>query len=406
MQKVQLSRPNALTAMLFGASMLALASGPMLGCSGAEDDLREGASGTSSTGTDTGTETPTGPDSAEQLFRKIEPTLMTNCGNSACHGDASDNPFLNSMDPYASVIAWPGVVVKDYNQSKLLVRPRQGSGHAGGVNIDDEGLVDTLKPGLEAWLEAEAKTIQGGDDLGPQLEPIVPIMGFNALYLDALGPEFEGFAITFNADELTDNLLVLTDLQVHTTSTDGLHIVHPLFVVYPRSQEADPDPGDNFFGFEDFIDIGTVEPLGPGTLVLSNWKKDARLSVAFESIAKYLPDEGGGNDGACVEQALFDANARNQFQQSCGGCHGGGMADATAAVDMRDLQNDPVQACAQIRNRIDLTTPANSQVFIVTMPGGNAAHPFKFGGNQTNYNNFRTAVSMWADQEAAAAGQQ
>ena len=56
----------------------------------------------------------------------------------------------------------------------------------------------------------------------------------------------------------------------------------------------------------------------------------------------------------------------------------------------------------RILNRVDLNNPAQSQLFITTDPGGNASHPFKFGGNAGNFNNFRDSVSQWITAEGAA----
>jgi hypothetical protein len=95
----------------------------------------------------------------------------------------------------------------------------------------------------------------------------------------------------------------------------------------------------------------------------------------------------------------FTNSARNALQTSCGGCHGGGNAQATNALDMSDLQTDAAAACGQVKNRVNTTTPANSQIFVVTNPNGNASHPFKFGGNATNWNNFVNQVTTWINAE-------
>jgi hypothetical protein len=66
---------------------------------------------------------------------------------------------------------------------------------------------------------------------------------------------------------------------------------------------------------------------------------------------------------------------------------------------MSGLQTDPAKACAQIKNRVSPADPPSSQIFITTDPGGNAAHPFKFGGNADTFNNFRNSVSTWIAAE-------
>ena len=44
------------------------------------------------------------------------------------------------------------------------------------------------------------------------------------------------------ADLLTDTTMELSNLEVHPTSTMGVHIVHPLFVVYPKGEEPAKHP--------------------------------------------------------------------------------------------------------------------------------------------------------------------
>jgi hypothetical protein len=66
---------------------------------------------------------------------------------------------------------------------------------------------------------------------------------------------------------------------------------------------------------------------------------------------------------------------------------------------MTALSSDTTKACAQIKNRVNPLDPASSQLFITTDPGGNAAHPFKFGGNAGAFNTFRDSVSIWVTAE-------
>jgi hypothetical protein len=83
----------------------------------------------------------------------------------------------------------------------------------------------------------------------------------------------------------------------------------------------------------------------------------------------------------------------------CLNCHAGGNGQAVAAVDMSAMNTDPTKACAQIKNRVNPLDPPQSQLFITTDPGGNAAHPFKFGGNAATFSNFRDSVSLWVAAE-------
>lgn len=357
------------------------------------------------------------PNQGEEMFQALEADLMGACG--VCHdaGGPSNTPFLAGPDRYATISSWPDVVKVDWQNSILLTFPVSGGGHSGS-NLDSSAYATTLLPAVEAWLEEEARGIlEGGEGGGagaggappeeqPTIPPFKPILGFNAVYLHPLDEAFTGMAITFSAEELTPTSLQLTNMQVHTTSELGLHIVHPLFVVYPVGDDADPDPVDSFSNLDAYFEPGTGDDLGPGTLILTNWSSDAKLSVAFETIAAYDPNGGeggggggGGNGGAeCEAQGAFDAVA-DEFTP-CLTCHNGQNPGATGALDMRDLDNDTGAACVQIRNRVDLGDPPSSQIFIVTDPNGGAGHPFKFGNNVNTWNNFRTQVTAWINAEA------
>lgn len=337
------------------------------------------------------------------LFEALLPTLEDACGS--CHkaGGIADTPFLADPDPYESMSSWPGVVTKDPTQSIILTYPRQGSMHT-GTSLDSSPLNTTLLPKLTEWLTNEAAVIANPTDDKPQIPAQAPIMGFNAIYLTPLDPNLEGVAITFNASKITDSSLMLSSIQVHTTTQTGVHMVHPLLVVYPKGAEPDPDPVDNFGGIDERFDKMTATELGQGTVILDNWVGDAKLSFAFESVEAWTMDggtggAGGGGGGGCSDLADFNSDAKPQFQNNCFTCHGGGNPAAKAAVDMSKLQSDAAAACAQIKNRINPGDPPSSQIFVTTNPDGNAAHPFKFGGSTGNFNNFKSAISPWIGME-------
>lgn len=361
----------------------------------------------STTSTGSGGGTPKGD--PKELFAALEADFVAACASCHIPAGLADRPFLALPDRYQSVISWPGIITKDPKQSLLLTYPVSGSGaHANGKNLDSADLKDTLMPKITAWLAAEGAAIADPIDMAkPTIAPVAPIMGFNALYLTPLDKDLEGVAITFNANALTDMTLELTDIQVHTTTKTGVHIVHPLFVVYPKNKDADPDPVDNFGGLDAYYDKNTSGDLGTGTVLLTNWVPEAKLSIVFETVEPYtvgggMGGAGGGGTGTgggCTDVAEFMASAQPRFKTSCFGCHGGGNAQANAAVDMSKLDTDPASACGQIKNRVKPADPPNSQIFITTDPGGTAAHPFKFGGNQGQFDTFKSNVSLWIQAE-------
>jgi mono/diheme cytochrome c family protein len=407
MKKKQPTRRNQKLAVLLGGAVVsATVWGAILGgCVEQPSSITTpaGPTGGDPTGGAGGSDAGSAANKAEALFKAIEPELVKTCG--VCHepGGLADTPFLAAPDRYQSVASWPGIVVKDPDKSLFLTYSVKGGGHS-GTNLDADTLDPTLVTRVQDWLAEEAKAIaEPPPDVGPAIDPFVPIMGFNAVYLGPLGADFEGMAITFNANELGSQSLELTQIEVHTTKNTGVHLVHPLFVVFPVGAEADPDPIDSFSNIDQSFEAGTGGELGPGTAILTNWKTKAKLTIAFEKIEKIATGmNDGGMDGGtsgCKDVGAFMANAQAQFAQRCNGCHGGGNAAAQGAVDMSELNSDPASACAQIRFRVKPSEPPASQIFITTTPGGNAAHPFKFGGDADNFNAFKNAVTPWIAAE-------
>ncbi len=360
-----------------------------------------GPAGGSSSGSSTGG---AAENAGRDAFNAMQADLMQACGT--CHDIAglADTPFLAGPDRYQAFVSWPGIVATTPEQSILLTHAITGKGHV-GTNLDSSALKDTLLPKVKAWLAEEAKTFVAPVQQGPFIEPFAPIIGFNAVYLEPLGKEFAGMAITFSADLLSATTLELSNIELHPTSKAGLHVVHPLFVMYPVGSDPIPDPVDSFSNVDQTFERGQSGTLGPGTLVLVNWQQDARLNLAFETIEAVLPndpdagDDGGTPTGGCKDVAAFDANARGNLQQRCFSCHGGGNGQATAALDMSELMADSAKACAQVKNRVNPGDAPASQIFVTTNPNGNAAHPYKFGGNADTFNNFRSGVSIWITAE-------
>ncbi len=341
-------------------------------------------------------------DNGKELWAEIEAEMVTQCG--ACHepGGIGDAPFLAGPDRYKSVLAWPGVVTVDPAESIFVTYAVSGAGHT-GTNLDtvSGGLFDRVK----AWLAAEASAIEVVPDTSPHVEPFTPILGFNAVYLTPIDPALTGVALTFTAEELTATSLKLSDLTIHTTSVTGVHIAHPIFAVYPKGGAAEVDPVDSFAGLDTYFPESETSSLGVGTLILTNWAAEAKLGIGFETCSAWTEgggDGGGGGGtvgGGCTAVEEFTANAVPQLQARCESCHGGANGQATAAVDMSDLGTNDAAACAQVKNRVNTTTPAQSQIFITTDPGGNAGHPFKFGGNAATFADFRDDLTVWIEAE-------
>ncbi len=391
---------------LVAAGALALGAATAAGaCTPAPDTIDLGTGG-SGGGGGTGGTGGAAQNHGKELFTALQADLYTACGS--CHdaGGIADTPFLAGPDLYATIVSWPGLVVKDPKESTLLTYPVAGPQHT-YKKLDSAAYKDTLYPAIEAWLTEEAKNIVISammPDAGKSIAPFAPIIGFNAVYLDALGAEYTGMALTFNAVLLDPHVIELDDLEVHPTAALGVHLVHPLFSVFPVGKESDPDPVDSLSNVDQSFDSGQAGALGPGTLILTNWLAGAKIGVVFQKIEPFttLVGDGGtegGTVGGCKDVTSFSANAADLLKNNCVSCHGGANGQAKGAVDMSQLTSDPAAACSQIKNRVSPANADQSQLFITTDPGGNAAHPFKFGGNNGNFDAFKQSVSQWISAE-------
>ncbi len=346
--------------------------------------------GTQGQGGSGGTPVPT--KTARELWDEMEPEILAACGD--CHeiGGSANTPFLIGPDWYQSFVSWPDIVKKNPLESILLTYAMNGKGHS-GKNLDSPSLKDSLLPKVEAWLDAEAKNFTDAPVAAQsKIEPFVPRMGFNAVYLDSLGALYNGIALTFQAKLVTNSTLELNEIEIHPTLEMGVHVVHPLFIVHPLDKDPVPDVVDSFSNVDQTFAAGTSGALGPGTVLLVNWTQDAKMSFAFEKIELVTPS--GAPIGGCKDVPAFEMNAKGPMT-TCLACHDGTDTQAQAAMDMSALLMDSALACGQIRNRINTTDPAKSQIFINSDPQGNAAHPFHFDGNAAAFDSFKTNVSKW-----------
>jgi hypothetical protein len=393
-------------ATLLGALLAIGMSGAFLGACGPDPvkpippPIGAGGSGGGGAGGDGGSVVV--PPTPYELFLKVEPELKMTCY--ICHREngSADAPFLAGSTPeerYASITAWPGIVTKTAAESILLTHPDQPT-HGGG---EAPPMPPEIKPDVIVWLTAEsANAPDASVDIGPAVKPFKPIVGgaFNTVYLGSLGPDFEFASISFNAKAIggtTDDptMLWLTNITVHTVADKPLHIVHPVFTVYPAGKPADPDPVDSFSNVDQTFTIDGNPTLGTGEVVLTNWVKGSYLGLAFELIEVY-----GGNAGAgtgCKDLATFQTVVVPQMQTCMMKCHGGTDPQAKGTMNLSELNAmPPAAACIEVRARIKPGVPSESQILLVTNPGPPiVVHKYKFDGNLNQYNAFKDAVTPW-----------
>ena len=359
-------------------------------------DMSTGAGGEASGGGggDVGPQGATG----KAAFLAIQSDILGECG--ACHklGGAADAPFLALPDVYSSISTWPGIISLTPTSSVLLTHPAQSS-HGGGMAPD-------MTPGLRAkvlkWLQKEALDIpKPTESSKPYITPFKPLLkgAFNTVYLDPLGKSLESSSISFNAVELGSppSLLMLSNIAVHPVADTTIHLVHPIFSVYPVGGGQEPDPVDSFSNVDQTLDLTSKPALGTGTLILTNWQKDARLGLAFETAAV----TGAGTPlTQCKHPEAFLSAVVPQLQYCATHCHGGKEAKPTATMDLTQLaEMPPLDACAQVLVRINPKDPDASDLLVVTDPSKQVAHGYKFAGSKTDYSAFKAAVSPWINSE-------
>ena len=410
--------------MLLGAGILALVSSAASGCLQASDPPRaeaeEGVGGsggeggaTSSTSTGMGGSggTPSTPEDARSLYSVVDPLLVSGCGT--CHMGQIDDNFIEAQDEdgrYQKLKEWRSFITPNAADSILLTYPMANGSHPGqdnqhpGTSIDDTA---GLRDALTAWLEAEASLIVEtvANPLGVGTDPFTPIMGLNAIYLDELAPGITGTTLTFWA-EPKDFGLILRDVKVYTPYTTGVTITQPRIVIYPLGVEAESAMlNDDFNNLKQDVPADTANPLGAGMVFLTEYEPGAKLAFHFVDLKPY--NESVANDNPCLALNTFKAEAVPQFQANCMNCHGNQGSNANLAMNLVGIgsADDAVVGaiCANMLTRVDLATPANSLIFQRTDPGGNSTHQFQFGNNATNFNNFRSEVTLWINAEAAAA---
>jgi hypothetical protein len=357
-------------------------------------------SGTTTTTTGTGGQGGGGGEGPAQitgrdLFEALKPDMLEECGTCHKNGGISEAPFLGLEGyEYESITSWPGVVVAIPSQSLILTHPADPSHGAGQApNMSDE-----LRGKVIEWLKLEAANIpepEGGNIVLPPFKPILK-GALNTIYLDAYEADLEYSSISFNAEELGDppSMLHLSNIRVNPIAGVTIHVVHPLFTVYPKEGAPAPDPIDNFSTLDTTYSLKSENTaLGTGSAIIGNWTKDAHLGMAFELIDGEV-DMGGVV--LCKSLDTFKTQVAPAMKYCADTCHGGANVDAKATMNLSKLGDpNPVEACAQVRARIKPGDPANSQIVIVTDPTQQVVHMYKFKGNISNYNAFKDAVTPW-----------
>jgi hypothetical protein len=423
-RRSSLARAAVVWAAVLGPTLIAAAAGSS-GCSG--DDASSSGSGTSGPGATTtassgGGSTGSGGGGGggidgnlpakEYFLQAVLPGMVESCV--LCHATSGIADFLLGATPeeqYASITAYKSgltdqaIVWPIPEQSVLYTYPDSPDHNGTNYGADHADL----KARVLAWLTKEAANLPPAEE-GPidYVVPFKPIIGgLNAIYLDPLGDDFKGSAITFVARELGSppSILELTKLEVYPAGVI-LRFVHPLFSVYPGDESKGyPDPADSFSDLDQTFVPQEDPTLGTGQVLLTNWEQDARLALDF-SRGKIETQVLGADGGVVVGcnaldefQAAVDALGNGGPKYCAETCHGGARAEAQAAMDLSGLVGgspDYGAACAAMRARITPGDVESSQIVQVTNPQQlQVVHMYKFQGNLTAYKAFKTGMTPW-----------
>ena len=130
------------------------------------------------------------------------------------------------------------------------------------------------------------------------------------------------------------------------------------------------------------------------------------LEIHFKFIQAYKPDTTGTTTTGCKVLASFKTNAQTQLSTNCASCHAGANGSATAAMDITKINAtadaDLLNACNQVRTRINFQTTDQSGFYLAPNPGSATNHPFKFNNNAAAFTAFKTAMDVWVKAEQTA----
>lgn len=383
--------PNNLLAFMLCAAAGAFACGPNgSNILGGNEDNGGGGDDTLG-GTVTGDSGAAQVAEAKQLFEMVEPQLVTQCGG--CHqtgGGIGAPTWLAGPDDYASIKAFPGIVVADVPSSLL---EQSQSQMPGGNHPVPTLTIDSADGGVftevTTWLTAEAALI--AQTPLASSNTVNPSSG--SVDLSNAAPNLTGAKITFTATQQAD-MLVFQNVMLVAPQTTGIHVTAPTFAEIPTSgTEVD---NTDYSTLDLQVAQGMSAQITP-ILYFVGWTPGSQLKIEFQLIAAAtVPASDAGAATTCTDLTDFQNSAAVSMKANCTSCHGGSNADATSSMDLTALStNDYATACTQARTQVNTTTPAQSNVLYAPLQMVN--HPVKVFANTsaTGY----TQLQTWVNKE-------
>ena len=322
------------------------------------------------------------------FYANVAPIIRAAC--QSCHGDGGIAPnhfFSENPSLLSNVLAYPGLIGSSPESSRIYAK---GSHEGPALTPDQAPVVAAWINEYDASLAAAAG--DGGVAAKPQIMPFAPAMtGTNTVDLSKLDSSLAGQTLTFTA-KMVGTSIQLSAITVNASSTMGVHIQHPLFVIWNAMMAPTPDPVDSFSGLDETVYMTTTAALGPGTLVLPNFAAGDMLNVVFSTI-EAKSGMAGTTTLACKSLTMFTTNVKPLLSSnSCSTqCHVG--ANPTAGLNWATTPD--AQLCVVALGEINTTTPAMSQLLLQPDPAQNNGHPQKVNP----FTNFQTAVTNWINAE-------
>jgi hypothetical protein len=328
------------------------------------------------------------PDAVTAFYTTMQPILTPACGG--CHGVAGTAApafMLSQPDMLQNLLAYPGIIGPTPDKSRLYAKGQ----HEGPAFTPAQSSV------VADWINLLATTRPATDGgTKPTIAPFTPQMsGTNSIDLTVLNPMLAGAKLSFTA-KMVGTSIELSSIAVATPSSTGVHVVHPLFVVWDQNLNPTPDSVDSFSNLDQTVPAAASTALGPGTLILKDFAAGSLLNIVFTTIeAKTVMGGGDGGtvSGGCKALAEFVQNIKPLLQGN--GCSSNCHVGATPTAGLSWDATPDAQLCSNALGEIDKTTPANSRLLTRPDPNADKTHPQKINP----FTNFQTAVMSWINAE-------
>lgn len=210
------------------------------------------------------------PPDAHTLFATSAWPALAVCNG--CHGKQPTIDFLAPGTPdgaYQTIFAFDPPIVDLQTPSASLVLTM---GKHTGPPLPPDAASTVL-----AWIVAEQKARVPGAVPPVEVGPVSPEVGVPQSLDLGLGAK-----LSFVATAATEGLY-LSQLQI-VAGSNGLHVVHPLFVSYPAPKQQLPDDVDRFGDVDAQLAAGATLALGGGDAWFLSFSATDPVAIYFTTL--------------------------------------------------------------------------------------------------------------------------